>query len=56
MAAKIGATWRSNGDDAPWLEAKIRYGERNVAMLPVVARAVLEGAQSKGFPKSDWKY
>ena len=54
--ADICATWRSNGDDAPWLEAKIRYGERNVAMLPVVARAILEGAQSKGFPKPDWKF
>lgn len=54
--ADICATWRSNGDDEPWLEAKIRYGERNVAMLPVVARALLEGARSKGFPKPDWKF
>ena len=55
-SADICATWRSNEDDVPWLEAKIHYGELNVAMLPVVARAILEGAQSKGFPKPDWKF
>ena len=54
--ADICATWRSNENEAPWLEARIRYGELNVAMLPVVARAILEGAQSKGFPKPDWKF
>ena len=28
-SADICATWRSNEDDVPWLEAKIRYGELN---------------------------